>query len=111
MAQTDIPDKICCIKNTEDETNAIIVNEVSTSENSTNGEKTEEPIVKEELILMASYTLGQCRQSKKDKIVTHKTISKLFKFKEPFLHEIPGVYWKYWIPAIYWIAAFFCFDP
>ncbi|ETE62626.1 Serine/threonine-protein kinase 17A, partial [Ophiophagus hannah] len=92
LAQTDIPDKISCIKNTEDETNGVTVNEVSISENSISGGKTEEPVVEEELILKASYTLGQCRQSKKDKIVTHKTISKLFKFKEPFLHEIPGVY-------------------
>ncbi|XP_026538619.1 serine/threonine-protein kinase 17A [Notechis scutatus] len=91
LAQTDIPDKISCIKNTEDETNGVTVNDVSISENSTSGGKTEEPVVKER-ILKASYTLGQCRQSKKDKIVTHKTISKLFKFKEPFLHEIPGVY-------------------
>uniref|UniRef100_A0A8C6YBA1 Serine/threonine-protein kinase 17A n=1 Tax=Naja naja TaxID=35670 RepID=A0A8C6YBA1_NAJNA len=78
LAQTDIPDKISCIKNTEDETNGVTVNEVSISENSTNGGKTEEPVVTE-LILKASYTPGQCRQSKKDKI-------------EPFLHEIPGVY-------------------
>uniref|UniRef100_A0A8C5RGN1 Serine/threonine-protein kinase 17A n=2 Tax=Elapidae TaxID=8602 RepID=A0A8C5RGN1_LATLA len=90
LAQTDIPDKISCIKNTEDETNGVTVNDVSISENFTSGGKTEEPV--KELILKASYTLGQCRQSKKDKIVTHKTISKLFKFKEPFLHEIPGVY-------------------
>ncbi|XP_026558065.1 serine/threonine-protein kinase 17A [Pseudonaja textilis] len=91
LAQTDIPDKISCIKNTEDETNGVTVNDESISENSTSGGKTEEPVVKER-ILKASYTLGQCRQSKTDKIVTHKTISKLFKFKEPFLHEIPGVY-------------------
>ncbi|XP_063160248.1 serine/threonine-protein kinase 17A [Candoia aspera] len=90
LAQTDIPNTICWIKNTEDETNNIIANEDSTSENSTDGEKTEETVVTEELILVASYTLGQCRQSEKDKIVEQKTISKLFKFEEPLLQEIPG---------------------
>ncbi|KAG8139557.1 hypothetical protein E2320_002322, partial [Naja naja] len=83
LAQTDIPDKISCIKNTEDETNGVTVNEVSISENSTNGGKTEEPVVTE-LILKASYTPGQCRQSKKDKIVTHKTISKLLNLRNHF---------------------------
>ncbi|XP_048414763.2 serine/threonine-protein kinase 17A isoform X2 [Stegostoma tigrinum] len=47
----------------------------------------------EELIVMASYTLGQCRQSEKENIKTdQKAISKRFKFEEPFntLQEIPG---------------------
>ncbi|XP_061442211.1 serine/threonine-protein kinase 17A [Rhineura floridana] len=90
LAQMDVPDTICWIKNTEEEANAIIVNEDFTSENSTDGEKTEEALVTEELIVVASYTLGQCRQSEKDKIVEQKTISKRFKFEEPLLQEIPG---------------------
>ncbi|XP_039609428.1 serine/threonine-protein kinase 17A [Polypterus senegalus] len=47
----------------------------------------------EELIVMAAYTLGQCRQSEKDNITSDKkAISKRFKFEEPFssLQEIPG---------------------
>ncbi|XP_053116309.1 serine/threonine-protein kinase 17A isoform X2 [Hemicordylus capensis] len=92
LAQTEVPHAICWIKNTEEEANTNIVNEDdSTSGNSTDGEKTEEePVVTEELIVVASYTLGQCRQSEKDKIVEQKTISKRFKFEEPLLQEIPG---------------------
>ncbi|XP_053215800.1 serine/threonine-protein kinase 17A isoform X4 [Podarcis raffonei] len=90
LAQMDVPDTIYWIKNTE-EANTVIVNEEAfTSENSTDGEKTEESLVSEELIVVASYTLGQCRQSEKDKIVEQKTISKRFKFEEPLLQEIPG---------------------
>ncbi|CAI5788072.1 serine/threonine-protein kinase 17A [Podarcis lilfordi] len=90
LAQMDVPDTIYWIKNTE-EANTVVVNEEAfTSENSTDGEKTEESLVSEELIVVASYTLGQCRQSEKDKIVEQKTISKRFKFEEPLLQEIPG---------------------
>lgn len=89
LAQTDVSDAICWIKNTE-EVNINIVNEDNpTSENSTNGEITDESVT-EELIVVASYTLGQCRQSEKDKIVEQKAISKRFKFEEPLLQEIPG---------------------
>lgn len=52
----------------------------------------------EELIVMAAYTLGQCRQSfsstsETEVLVTEQTaISKCFKFEEPFsaLQEVPG---------------------
>lgn len=44
----------------------------------------------EELIVVASYTLGQCRQSEKEKATEQKAISKRFKFEEPLLQEIPG---------------------
>ncbi|XP_029445409.1 serine/threonine-protein kinase 17A [Rhinatrema bivittatum] len=44
--------------------------------------------VSEELIVMASYTLGQCRQSENDKQTEPKAISKRFKFEEPLLQEI-----------------------
>lgn len=48
----------------------------------------------EELIVMAAYTLGQCRQSSDKESLTpdQKAISKRFKFEEPFsaLQEVPG---------------------
>uniref|UniRef100_A0A8C5KE23 Serine/threonine-protein kinase 17A n=1 Tax=Jaculus jaculus TaxID=51337 RepID=A0A8C5KE23_JACJA len=43
----------------------------------------------EELIVVTSYTVGQCRQSEKEKM-EQKAISKRFKFDEPLLQEIPG---------------------
>ncbi|KAM3929832.1 serine/threonine-protein kinase 17A [Leptodactylus fuscus] len=46
--------------------------------------------VTEELILMASYTLGQCRQTEIEKQTESKAITKRFKFEEPMLQEIPG---------------------
>uniref|UniRef100_A0A3Q2TSJ4 Serine/threonine-protein kinase 17A n=1 Tax=Fundulus heteroclitus TaxID=8078 RepID=A0A3Q2TSJ4_FUNHE len=59
-------------------------------------EEEEEGPVTEELIVMAAYTLGQCRQlSTSEEAVLaaeQKAISKRFKFEEPFstLHEVPG---------------------
>ncbi|XP_028288789.1 serine/threonine-protein kinase 17A [Parambassis ranga] len=57
-----------------------------------------EGLVAEELIVVAAYTLGQCRQSssstseKEALAAEQKTISKRFKFEEPFsaLQEVPG---------------------
>ncbi|XP_044626879.2 serine/threonine-protein kinase 17A [Equus asinus] len=49
----------------------------------------EEAVAAEELIVVTSYTLGQCRQSEKEKM-EQKAISKRFKFEEPLLQEIPG---------------------
>ncbi|XP_076146249.1 serine/threonine-protein kinase 17A [Alosa pseudoharengus] len=50
--------------------------------------------VTEELIVMAAYTLGQCRQTSDQETLTpdQKAISKRFKFEEPFsaLQEVPG---------------------
>ncbi|XP_039318023.2 serine/threonine-protein kinase 17A [Saimiri boliviensis] len=51
--------------------------------------ETKESIVTEELIVVTSYTLGQCRQSEKENM-EQKAISKRFKFEEPLLQEIPG---------------------
>ncbi|XP_004840298.1 serine/threonine-protein kinase 17A [Heterocephalus glaber] len=51
--------------------------------------ESEGPLVTEELIVVTSYTLGQCRQSEKEK-TEQKAISKRFKFEEPLLQEIPG---------------------
>ncbi|KAJ7322706.1 hypothetical protein JRQ81_018993 [Phrynocephalus forsythii] len=90
LAQTDVPNTVFWTKNTEKEADDIIINEDAASENSANGEKTEESIITEELIVVASYTLGQCRQSENDKIVEPKTVSKRFKFEDPLLQEIPG---------------------
>lgn len=91
LAQTDVPETLCWSKNIEEEADALTVNEDdSTSEISVDREKTEESVVTEELIVVASYTLGQCRQSEKDNIVEQKAISKRFKFEEPLLQELPG---------------------
>ncbi|XP_063308194.1 serine/threonine-protein kinase 17A [Pelobates fuscus] len=46
--------------------------------------------VTEELIVMASYTLGQCRQTEMEKQTETKAITKRFKFEEPILQEISG---------------------
>lgn len=51
--------------------------------------ETEQSVVAEELIVFTSYTLGQCRQSEKEKM-EQKAIPKRFKFEEPLLQEIPG---------------------
>ncbi|XP_061522228.1 LOW QUALITY PROTEIN: serine/threonine-protein kinase 17A [Phycodurus eques] len=59
-------------------------------------EEEDEGPVTEDLIVMAAYTLGQCRQSsaaEKEALVTEKKAnSKRFKFEEPFsvLQEVPG---------------------
>ncbi|XP_009076587.1 PREDICTED: serine/threonine-protein kinase 17A, partial [Acanthisitta chloris] len=80
-------------KSTGGETSGAIQKDAdSASEKSVDAEKTEEEesIVTEELIVVASYTLGQCRQSEKEKVTEQKAISKRFKFEEPLLQEIPG---------------------
>nr|XP_056713529.1 serine/threonine-protein kinase 17A [Euleptes europaea] len=91
LAQTDVPDTLCWSKNIEEEANTLIVNEEdSSSVFSPSTETSEDSVVTEELIVVASYTLGQCRQSEKDNSVEQKTISKRFKFEEPLLQELPG---------------------
>ncbi|XP_015256439.1 PREDICTED: serine/threonine-protein kinase 17A-like [Cyprinodon variegatus] len=63
---------------------------------STDEDPEEGGAVTEELIVMAAYTLGQCRQSSSsssEEAVEQKAItSKRFKFEEPFsvLQEVPG---------------------
>ncbi|XP_074844172.1 serine/threonine-protein kinase 17A [Carettochelys insculpta] len=90
LAQSDIPDPVCSIKSTAEAVNTVIRKD-GDSENSIAAEETgEESVVTEELIVVASYTLGQCRQSEKEKITEQKAISKRFKFEEPLLQEIPG---------------------
>ncbi|XP_028822877.1 serine/threonine-protein kinase 17A [Denticeps clupeoides] len=62
--------------------------------NSGHEDEADEGQVTEELIVMAAYTLGQCRQSSDKESLTpdQKAISKRFKFEEPFssLQEVPG---------------------
>ncbi|XP_029611581.1 serine/threonine-protein kinase 17A [Salmo trutta] len=57
-------------------------------------EEEKEGPVTEELIVVAAYTLGQCRQSTDKEVINpdQKAISKRFKFEEPFsaLQEVPG---------------------
>ncbi|ELW65771.1 Serine/threonine-protein kinase 17A [Tupaia chinensis] len=72
-----------------EETNALQENGSEKTENDAERTETEESVVTEELIVVTSYTLGQCRQSEKEKI-EQKAISKRFKFEEPLLQEIPG---------------------
>ncbi|XP_070708757.1 serine/threonine-protein kinase 17A [Pempheris klunzingeri] len=70
----------------------------STSTAEEDEEEEGEGPVTEELIVMAAYTLGQCRQSsttsseKEALAAEQKAISKRFKFEEPFstLQEVPG---------------------
>lgn len=65
---------------------------------SVSGAEEDESLVTEDLIVMAAYTLGQCRQSssstaeKEVLAADQKAISKRFKFEEPFsaLQEVPG---------------------
>ncbi|XP_073719963.1 serine/threonine-protein kinase 17A [Misgurnus anguillicaudatus] len=65
-----------------------------TSSHDEEAEDEESSQVTEELIVMAAYTLGQCRQSSDKETLTpdQKAISKRFKFEEPFsaLQEVPG---------------------
>lgn len=69
----------------------------TTAEEDDEEEEGEGPVT-EELIVMAAYTLGQCRQSststseKEVLAAEQKAISKRFKFEEPFsaLQEVPG---------------------
>ncbi|XP_038615899.1 serine/threonine-protein kinase 17A [Tachyglossus aculeatus] len=68
-----------------EEEEELIATSPAGSENPERGES----IVTEELIVVTSYTLGQCRQSEKEK-TEQKAISKRFKFEEPLLQEIPG---------------------
>ncbi|XP_063261558.1 serine/threonine-protein kinase 17A [Prinia subflava] len=93
LEQSDNPACRAWNKSTEGETSDAIQKDAdSASDQSVDAEKTgeEESVVTEELIVVASYTLGQCRQSEKEKVTEQKAISKRFKFEEPLLQEIPG---------------------
>lgn len=85
----------------EESTSESILEPVSpgTSSHDEEADEEESTQVTEELIVMAAYTLGQCRQSSDKESLTpdQKAISKRFKFEEPFsaLQEVPGefIYW------------------
>ncbi|CAN9506194.1 unnamed protein product [Ophioblennius macclurei] len=57
-------------------------------------EEEQESLVTEELIVMATYAVGQCRSSSEKEVLAaeQKAVSKRFKFEEPFssLQEVPG---------------------
>lgn len=80
----------------EESTSESILEPVSpgTSSHDEEADEEESTQVTEELIVMAAYTLGQCRQSSDKESLTpdQKAISKRFKFEEPFsaLQEVPG---------------------
>uniref|UniRef100_A0A6I8P746 Serine/threonine kinase 17a n=2 Tax=Ornithorhynchus anatinus TaxID=9258 RepID=A0A6I8P746_ORNAN len=91
LTQGTIPEPSLGTKIVGRETKALEEEEESTDTipaGSENPER-EESVVTEELIVVTSYTLGQCRQSEKEK-TEQKAISKRFKFEEPLLQEIPG---------------------
>ncbi|XP_070784388.1 serine/threonine-protein kinase 17A [Enoplosus armatus] len=83
-----------CSAATAEEAAAVVV-VVEAVEDGGEEEEGEGPVT-EELIVMAAYTLGQCRQSstseKEALAAEQKAISKRFKFEEPFsaLQEVPG---------------------
>ncbi|KAK9953687.1 hypothetical protein ABG768_017664 [Culter alburnus] len=68
-----------------------IVSEPVSPAASSHDEEEESAQLTEELIVMAAYTLGQCRQSSDQESLTpdQKAISKRFKFEEPF-STLPG---------------------
>ncbi|XP_037693073.1 serine/threonine-protein kinase 17A [Choloepus didactylus] len=90
LTQVCIQDPSFMVKDALDEANALQESDSVPEINSdTEKSESEESVVTEELIVVTSYTLGQCRQSEKEK-TEQKAISKRFKFEEPLLQEIPG---------------------
>ncbi|XP_053074639.1 serine/threonine-protein kinase 17A isoform X1 [Acinonyx jubatus] len=90
LTESNIQDPSFKVKGTLEEANALQEGDSVPEINSdTQKPETEESVVTEELIVFTSYTLGQCRQSEKEKM-EQKAISKRFKFEEPLLQEIPG---------------------
>lgn len=90
LTESSIQDPSFKVKGALEEANALQEGDSVPEINSdTQKPETEESVVTEELIVFTSYTLGQCRQSEKEKM-EQKAISKRFKFEEPLLQEIPG---------------------
>ncbi|XP_008584432.1 PREDICTED: serine/threonine-protein kinase 17A [Galeopterus variegatus] len=90
LTQSCIQDPSFSVKGALEEADALQEDDSVCEINSdTEKPETKESAVTEELIVVTSYTLGQCRQSEKEKI-EKKAISKRFKFEEPLLQEIPG---------------------
>ncbi|XP_018424562.1 PREDICTED: serine/threonine-protein kinase 17A isoform X1 [Nanorana parkeri] len=96
LAEGDLPDPYASAMNSVQDSSQAVQSEEeelkaeSSLETSPGQEDSEEQTVTEELILMASYTLGQCRQTEIEKQSESKAITKRFKFEEPMLQEIPG---------------------
>ncbi|XP_053570522.1 serine/threonine-protein kinase 17A [Bombina bombina] len=96
LAHGDLPDPFGSAMNAAQENNSAIQEEEEdfnpdhSAEASTTQQGLEEQTVTEELIVMASYTLGQCRQTEMEKQTESTAITKRFKFEEPILQEIPG---------------------
>lgn len=90
LTQSSIQEPSFKLKVALEETNVLQEGDsVSEIDSDTQKPETREPLPTEELIVVTSYTLGQCRQSENKK-VEQKAISKRFKFEEPLLQEIPG---------------------
>ncbi|XP_004676703.1 PREDICTED: serine/threonine-protein kinase 17A isoform X1 [Condylura cristata] len=90
LTQSSIQDPFFKVKMALEET--VVLQEgdsVPKTNSDTQKTETEESSLTEELIVVTSYTLGQYRQSEKEKM-EEKAISKRFKFEEPLLQEIPG---------------------
>ncbi|XP_069469409.1 serine/threonine-protein kinase 17A [Ambystoma mexicanum] len=96
LAQGDIPNLSTSATITEEQPDAEKQEECSTTELAVDVTPPHTPeeqdnSLTEELLVVASYTLGQCRQSDKETQTDSKAISKRFKFEEPLLlQEIPG---------------------
>lgn len=96
LAEGDLPDPYASAMNSVQDNSQAVQSEEeelkpeSSPITSLDQVDTEEQTVTEELILMASYTLGQCRQTEMEKQSESKAITKRFKFEEPVLQEIPG---------------------
>lgn len=96
IAEGDLPDPYASAMNSVQDSSQAVQSEdeelkaESSLEASPGQVDSEEQTVTEELILMASYTLGQCRQTEIEKQSESKAITKRFKFEEPMLQEIPG---------------------
>ncbi|XP_012502435.1 PREDICTED: serine/threonine-protein kinase 17A isoform X2 [Propithecus coquereli] len=88
LTQSSVQDPSFKVKGASEEPNALQEGD-SVPEINSDKPETEDSVVTEELIVVTSYTLGQCRQSEKEKM-EQKAISKRFKFEEPLLQEIPG---------------------
>ncbi|XP_007939422.1 serine/threonine-protein kinase 17A [Orycteropus afer afer] len=90
LTLSSIPSPCLRLKGTLEEANALQEDDSVPEYNSdTEKPETKETVLTEELIVVTSYTLGQCRQSEKEK-TEQKAISKRFKFEEPLLQEIAG---------------------
>uniref|UniRef100_A0A8C5MCU1 Serine/threonine-protein kinase 17A n=2 Tax=Leptobrachium leishanense TaxID=445787 RepID=A0A8C5MCU1_9ANUR len=96
LAEGDLPDPYASALNMVPESSPVeqeVEDDLTAShstESSPQPQEIEGQTVTEELIVMTSYTLGQCRQTEMEKQTETKAITKRFKFEEPILQEISG---------------------